>query len=289
MQPNNPDPNQQPSPIQPQQPDTLVDANAPSPVQPIAPNPIVPQYNQQPNPGLTQPVYGSGVGQPNGKRKIGIIIGIALVVIALLGFGIYFIMYRSKTTSTASNSSLSVQTSAFSLTNYTSQGGKFTMEVPKGGTISDKANQYDSEQQSINIDGPQVEAYKDSVDMLGRNIYITYAHHTDASQYSTTYADFLASAKQDVKILVASNNQSTKDTVNKEQETTIDGHKAYTVTLTLSDKSSTGTDKWNTSERETVYIYVDNMTYYKLELDTDQGDNDFMNAIQPMISSFKAS
>ena len=163
------------------------------------------------------------------------------------------------------------------------------MKVPKGGTICDKANQYDSEEQSINIDGPQVTAYKDSVNMVGRRVYISYAHHTDASQYSTTYAAFLAGAKQDMTDIVNGNGQTTKYSLDKEQETTIDGHKAYIATLTVALKSSTGTDKWDTSEQETVYIYVDNMTYYKLEFDTDQGDNDFMNAIQPMISSFKTT
>lgn len=295
MQPNDPtqtpqQPQAQQPNLQPQQPPQQPEMQQGGQFQPQVIQPQASQFQQSQPPQPVQPTYQqpaafapqSSVAPSSSRAKLFIIIGVAVfVIISALSIILLLSVNKSGNSSIPGAGLVSnVTGGGLQLKEYSSQTTKFQMQLPDGADITDRQNPYDPNIYSASARGPQREDY-DYTKQLGRSINVTFERQTDTTRFKTSYADFVKNAKKDIASSVSGSDETYKVVLDKEEEKTVSGHKAYIARTTT-------TNDGKKSIETVVSIYVDEVTVYKIELETDAADSEFISKIDTMINSFKS-
>jgi hypothetical protein len=288
------------------QPDTTPNPIEPQNVTPPAPQPIAPAPTGVANPFgapiITQPepvavpspsvvstpqFAQSGFQSSSPEKtkkfpKLLLIVGIVVVVL-LIGVAVFVLTRPKGDSGNPLTEALNTVTgTGMALTNYTSVAGHFQMEIPKGATTDAEVNPSDAGDYHVIVSGPNA-ASLDTQKYFGKEVTIEYTHETDASQYSTPYADFLANVKEVLTASATSDGTNYVTTIVSQNETTVDGYKAYISRVNNTDTSK----QYGPSTKTQVDIYVDNLTTYEITLTTDTTDSAFLNQVDAMVNSFK--
>jgi hypothetical protein len=294
MQPNEPlqtpqQPQAQPTPVQSPAPIPQPQSTAPQETLP----PSQPQVFARPQPQQSAPAPMQQQISPSGKSSPTKFIIIGVVVAVLLIGGVSAVLLTKKkspttnadsttgssiTNSNGSSSTVKSSSPGVSLTDYSSQIGKFKMQIPKGAKTSDQPDSGGDGLVQVYIDGP------DDASSSSLQRSLTVSTYKNSGSTKDTYDHFLTYVKNDASTDVKNpdTTSSYKTTLDKEQETTINGHKAYIAHLTQAHLK-------NSMEKVAIvyaYIYVDAQTNYKLDFKITPTDQSYGNNIDAMINSF---